>query len=105
MRSKKSKTRRTKKKVSKKVSNDKAFYFNTWQGFTGIKAKSLEEFKKAIKVVPIESLYYHLREDKNDFSAWLRGVLNEKKIADEIDKIKSEMLEGEHLRRAIYFHL
>lgn len=92
-------------KIAKKVPNESAFYFNTWDGPTGIKAQSVSEFKSALKKVPVEALYFHMRDDKNDFEEWMRNALNEPVLADRLREVKGEMLEGEHLRRALYFHI
>ena len=90
---------------NKKLKDSDSFHFNSWNGDTGIKAQTVEEFKSALKKVPIDSLYFHLRDDQNDFAAWFKAAFSDEKRAKHMEVVKSEMLEGEHLRRALYFHL
>ena len=100
---KKTRTRRN-TKSSTKAAPEQAFYFNTWNGPIGVAARDRKEFRHALRHVPLESLYYHLREDQNDFANWVEAVLKDKKSAQEIRQIKQEGLDGDHLRRALYFH-
>jgi len=87
--------------MSKTVSKEQAFWFCNSKGWIGRIAHSLEEFAREIKVVPIESLEFHLRDGKNDFEAWLTNVLQEKRLAKGIAKIKKQGLRGEELRKAL----
>jgi hypothetical protein len=87
--------------MSKTVSKEQAFWFCNSKGWVGRIAHSLEEFAKEIKVVPIESLEFHLRDGKNDFEAWLSSVMQEKRLAKRIAKIKKEGPRGEELRKAL----
>lgn len=88
--------------MSKNVSNNQAFWFCTQRGWAGQIAHNLEEFSNQVKTVPIESLEFHLRENKNDFEAWLRDVMQEKKLAKAMTKIKKQSLKGEELRNKIF---
>jgi len=87
--------------MSKFVSENQAFWFCNQKGWIGHIAHSLEEFSKEIKTVPIESIEFHFRDSKNDFEAWLTNVMQEKRIAKKIAKIKKEGLKGEDLRKAL----
>lgn len=87
--------------MSKNVSNNQAFWFCTHKGWVGQIAHNLEEFSNQVKIVPVDSLEFHLRENKNDFEAWLMNVMQEKKLAKAMAKIKKQGLRGEELRRNI----
>jgi len=85
----------------KQVSNDKAFWFCTKSGFAGKIAHNLFEFSDAIKTVPVESLEFHLRDNKNDFEAWLSKIMEEPKLAEEMKKIKVKNVKGDALRSSL----
>jgi len=87
--------------MSKNVPNNQAFWFCSHNKWIGQIAHNLDEFAKEIKVVPVDSLEFHLRGDKNDFEAWLTNILQEKRLAKKISKIKKQGLRGEDLRKAL----
>jgi hypothetical protein len=64
-------------------------------------AHNLDEFANQVKIVPLDSLEFHLRDGKNDFEAWLINIMQEKRLAKKAAKIKKEGLRGEDLRRAL----
>lgn len=87
--------------MEKNVSNEKAFWFCNRNGWVGKIAHNLDEFSREINSVPIDSLEFHVRDDKNDFEVWLRDVLQEKRLSKKIAKIKKQGLKGEELRKAL----
>lgn len=87
--------------MQKHVSNNQAFWFCDEKGWVGQIAHNLDEFSNQVKMVPLHSLEFHLRGNKNDFEAWLRNVMQEKRIAKRIANIKKEGLKGEDLRKAL----
>ncbi len=87
--------------MTKNVSEDKAFWFCTGSGFTGKIAHNLSEFSECLKTVPTESLEFHLRDNKNDFEAWLKGAMNEPKFAASMKRIKKKGIRGDVLRASI----
>lgn len=87
--------------MEKNVSNEQAFWFCNKNGWVGKIAHSLNEFAKEVKSVPVESLEFHLRDDKNDFQAWLGNVLHEKRLSKKMAKIKKDGFKGEELRKAM----
>jgi len=87
--------------MSKNVPNNQAFWFCSRSKWIGQIAHNLEEFSNQIKVVPADSLEFHLRDNKNDFEAWLINVMQEKRLAKRVSKIKKEDLRGENLRKAL----
>lgn len=77
---------------------DKSFHFYVdVEKPLGIYAQSLEEFYRQIKQVCSDSLYFHLY--RGDFENWIREVLGDSELADEVGNLKELKLEGEELRR------
>jgi hypothetical protein len=85
----------------KQVSDDKAFWFCKSSGSIGKGAHNLIEFSKCIKTVPVESLEFHIRENKNDFETWLIKIMEEPKLAEEVRNIKTKGLKGEALKASM----
>jgi len=63
----------------------------------GIFAQSLEEFYRQIKQVCSDSLDFHLY--RGDFEKWIRDVLGDNELADEVSNLKELKLNGEELRK------
>ena len=87
--------------MTKNVSNDQAFWFCNRSGWAGKIAHNLDEFSKEVKNVPLESLEFHLRDDRNDFETWLKNVMQEKRLSKKMAQIKKQGLKGEELRKAL----
>ena len=85
----------------KNVSNEKAFWFCTSSGSIGKVAHNLLEFSECLKTVPVESLEFHLRDNKNDFETWLKGTMDEPKFAASMRRIKKKGVKGDALRTSI----
>jgi len=80
--------------MEKNVSNEQAFWFCTDSSSTGFVAHNLEELKRGFRKAPMKSIKFHLRDDKNDFEAWLRNIMEEPKLADNMVSIKEKFLKG-----------
>jgi predicted transcriptional regulator len=82
------------------VSADMGFHF-----FVGIdkplgfSAQSLDEFYRLIKQVFSDALEFHLY--RGDFENWIRDVVNDVQLADEVGGLKRAELKGEDLRKAL----
>jgi hypothetical protein len=87
--------------MTKNVSDDKAFWFCTNLGSIGKSAHNLAEFSQCLKIVPIDCLEFHLREDKNDFEVWLKDVMERPKFAATMKRIKKKNLKGDKLKASI----
>jgi hypothetical protein len=74
------------------------YFFNTIGDYSGILAISLTEFLEAIRKVKIESIEFHLYRD--DFQKWITDM-NQKKLVNELNKIKKSKLKEEKLRKQI----
>jgi len=89
-------------KVFTSVPSDKCFFFYTGVGpdnFTGIFACSLSDFREKVKTVNVKSLEFHT--PRGDIERWIRDVLEDEELAEEIERIKQLKLEGELLRNRI----
>ena len=79
------------------VPRDKSFYFDTGLGqYSGILATSIQEFLDALKIVPLESLEYHI--GRRDLEKWTKDVLGSIQLADNIRTVRRSQLMGEVLR-------
>src|SRR5438094_170842 len=79
------------------VPRDKSFYFDTGLGqYSGILATSIQEFIDALKIVPLESLEYHI--GRRDIEKWTKDVLGSIQLADNIRTVRRSQLIGEDLR-------
>jgi NDP-sugar pyrophosphorylase family protein len=79
------------------VPRDQSFYFDTVLGqYSGTLASSIEEFLDALKIVPLESLEYHI--GRRDFEKWTKDVLGSIQLADNIRTLRRSQFKGEDLR-------
>jgi len=77
---------------------DKSFQFYVGiEKPLGIYAQSLEEFYRQIKQVCSDSLDFHLY--RGDFEIWIKDVLGDNELAEEVGNLKELKLTGEELRR------
>ena len=92
----------TAKKVYFTVPNDKCFHFYTGVGpdkFTKISACSLSEFRERVKEVDVKSLDFHV--PRGDIQKWVKDVLGDEELAEEIERLRRLRLNGERLRARI----
>ena len=52
----------------------------------GSEIKNLLELAHSIEKMSDDSFYYHVNENKNDFSSWVKDVFNQEELANEISK-------------------
>jgi hypothetical protein len=59
-------------------------------------ASSLREFRDLLLELDISTIDFHLRNEKNDFEAWIRYALNLRDLADKVKllKLNSKSLYG-----------
>jgi len=76
------------------VSPEETFYFNKSEDgnvlYTGLKAKSLIEFKDILKTVESSSIYHHLRYNMNDFRDWTKRVICDIRLTKDFQRIKED---------------
>jgi len=68
--------------------------------YTGISATSYEDFLTSIKQVKAKSLSFH--DQRGDFQKWVSNILQDEKLAKELEKVKNQKLSGEALRNRLY---
>ncbi len=87
-------------KVGNTVADDKTFSFYVGVDKPlGFSAHSLEEFYRMVKQVFSDSLDFHLY--RGDFENWIRRVIGDNILADEVATLKASGLNGEELRKAL----
>lgn len=87
-------------KASAPVPNEMGFHFYVGIGQpTDFTAQTLEEFYRFIKQVSADSLEFHLH--RGDFENWLRKVLKDSELAEEIGNLKMDESKGEDLRKQL----
>jgi hypothetical protein len=67
------------------VPPDKVFWFHD-----GRAVKNLDEFAKALLEVSEQTFQHHLAKDKNDFSNWVRDVIGDVTLADQLRKATTQ---------------
>jgi len=73
-----------------------AFYFFSGVGqYTGVFARSLEEFYEKISSVPLKSLEFHFA--RGDFERWIKEILGDIHLAKTINSM-DKSLKAEKLR-------
>lgn len=88
-------------KILRPLSREKTFYFFTSIGnYTGESAASLKEFMDKIKEVNVKSLVFHFH--RGDFERWIAEVLEDKELAEEIEKMQKINVTGDLLRNRLY---
>jgi alpha-amylase len=60
---------------------------------------SLDEFYSTLEVVSLKSIRFHIK--RGDFERWLRQVVGDQELADEMVEISNEKLTGKELRKRI----
>jgi len=65
--------------------------------------KNLGELEKALNDMSDETFHYHLSEGRNDFSNWIRDVVGDNKLANDLSKAKSRIRAGNAVAQRISF--
>lgn len=55
----------------------------------GSSASSLDELRDKIETISYDTFYHHVDSSKNDFASWIRYVLKDARLADELEKVNS----------------
>ncbi|NQU78476.1 hypothetical protein HQ545_01780 [Candidatus Woesearchaeota archaeon] len=56
----------------------------------GTKIKNIEELAILMDRISDEDFSFHVQEDKNDFSNWIRDVFKNPEMAEELEQIKDQ---------------
>ena len=65
--------------------------------------KNLEELGNALNDMSDETFHYHLGEGRNDFSNWIRDVVGDNKLANDLSRAKSRIQAGKAVAQRISF--
>ncbi|RKY37785.1 MAG: hypothetical protein DRP78_00110 [Candidatus Omnitrophota bacterium] len=98
--------------IKRKANISEVFHFIKAISFvfrTGFVAYNLEEFISILKIITIESIYFHIFESRlrlgntktNDFSYWLGTSVNELELAKRLAKLDPYTHTMEDLRKSI----
>ena len=90
------------KSIFLSVPSDKCFFFYTGVGpdkFTGISACNLSDLREKVKNIDVKSLEFHV--PRGDIEKWVKDVLGDEELAEEIGRIRRQKPEGELLRYRI----
>jgi len=80
---KKVKAKKTAKKITtRRVKPEQYFY-----ACNGCVIKNIKELAKEIRNMDENVFRHHVNQEKNDFANWVKEVIGNKKIAEEIGKI------------------
>jgi hypothetical protein len=65
--------------------------------------KNLRELRKALIDMSDETFHYHSGEGRNDFSKWIREVVGDDKLVEDLSKTKSRMQASQAVAERISF--
>jgi len=69
----------------------------------GKSIRNLRELEKALNAMSDETFHYHSGEGRNDFSTWIRDVVGDEKLANDLSKAKSRIQASKALTQRISF--
>lgn len=84
------------KNILGNVPEDKVFWVND-----GRTLRNLQELSLALANMNEETFRYHVNKEKNDFRNWVKDVIKDEKLANDIAKIKSKKLMLERINKKI----
>ena len=65
--------------------------------------KNLGELEKALNDMSDDTYHYHSSDGRNDFSNWIRDVVGDNKLANDLSKAKSRIQAGKVVAQRISF--
>jgi hypothetical protein len=80
------------------VPDDKRFWCHD-----GKNIKNIRELRKALIDMSDETFHYHSGEGRNDFSKWIREVLGDDKLAEDLSKTRSRIQASQAVAQRISF--
>ncbi len=80
------------------VPDDKRFWCHD-----GKIIKNLKELGKSLNDMSDETFHYHLSEERNDFSKWIRDVVGDDKLAEDLSKARSRTQASQAVAQRISF--
>ena len=80
------------------VSDEKHFWCHD-----GKLIKNLGELEKALNDMSDETFHYHSGEGRNDFSSWVRDVVGDANLANDLSKAKSRTQASKAVAQRVSF--
>lgn len=80
------------------VPDDKRFWCQD-----GKAVRNLKELRKSLIDISDETFRHHVSEGKNDFSKWIRDVVGDNKLANDLSKAKSRIQASQAVAERISF--
>lgn len=80
------------------VPDDKRFWCQD-----GKAVRNLKELRKSLIDINDETFRHHVSEGKNDFSKWIRDVVGDNKLANDLSKAKSRIQASQAVAERISF--
>ena len=80
------------------VPDDKRFWCQD-----GKSIKNLKELRKALIDISDETFHYHSGGERNDFSKWIREVVGDEKLANDLSKVRSRIQASQAVAARISF--
>ena len=80
------------------VLDDKRFWCRD-----GKSIKNLRELGKALVDISDDTYHYHSGEGRNDFSKWIREVVGDQKLANDLGRVKSRIQASQAVAKRISF--
>jgi hypothetical protein len=65
--------------------------------------KNLNELEKALNDMSDETFHYHSGEGRKDFSSWIRDLIGDDKLANDLSKAKSRIQASKAVAKRISF--
>lgn len=65
--------------------------------------KNLKELRKALIDISDETFHYHSGGGRNDFSKWIREVVGDERLANELAKVRSRLQASQAVAERISF--
>jgi len=80
------------------VPDEKRFWCQDGKAITNLK-----ELGKALNDMGDETFHYHSSEGRNDFSKWIREVVGDERLANDLGKAKSRLQASQAVAKRISF--
>ena len=80
----------------KEAPADEYFYVNN-----GMTIRNLDELAVALELMDVEVFECHVNTEKNDFSNWVKDIINEEGLAKELLDINSKTASAESIKKYI----
>ncbi len=88
------------KRMLRRLPVGKGFtFFYEFARPSGLTVRSIDEFYSTLKTIDISSIRFHM--ERGDFERWIRQVVGDDKLADELISISHKKWRGEVLRKRI----